>query len=81
MPTSQRVTKRLMTQLSDSIKTFYADLKNHGVDDKVLSMTFSEFGRRVAENGSSGTDHGSAAPIMLFGPHSMDLHLSEIIPV
>jgi hypothetical protein len=36
--------------------------------EKVLSMTFSEFGRRVAENGSSGTDHGSAAPIMLFGP-------------
>jgi uncharacterized protein (DUF1501 family) len=58
----------LMTRLSDSIKTFYTDLKNHGVDDKVLSMTFSEFGRRVAENGSSGTDHGSAAPIVLFGP-------------
>jgi len=43
-------------------------LGDFGIADKVLSMTFSEFGRRVAENGSNGTDHGSAAPIMLFGP-------------
>ena len=58
----------LMRRLSDAIKTFYDDLDEFGIADKVLSMTFSEFGRRVAENGSSGTDHGSAAPIMLFGP-------------
>lgn len=58
----------LMTRLSGAIKTFYDDLEKFGIADKVLSMTFSEFGRRVAENGSNGTDHGSAAPIMLFGP-------------
>lgn len=60
--------QNLMSRLSRAIKTFYDDLEKYGVADKVLSMTFSEFGRRVAENGSSGTDHGSAAPIMLFGP-------------
>ena len=43
-------------------------LKYYGLDNKVLSLTFSEFGRRVAENGSEGTDHGAAAPVMLFGP-------------
>lgn len=60
--------QNLMSRLSRAIKTFYDDLQKYGLADKVLSMTFSEFGRRVAENGSSGTDHGSAAPIMLFGP-------------
>ena len=58
----------LMTRLTKAIQAFYNDLGDYGVADKVLSMTFSEFGRRVAENGSNGTDHGSAAPIMLFGP-------------
>ena len=58
----------LMKRLSHAIEAFYKDLGAFGMADKVLSMTFSEFGRRVAENGSSGTDHGSAAPIMLFGP-------------
>jgi uncharacterized protein (DUF1501 family) len=58
----------LMKRLTKAIKVFYSDLSDYGMADKVLSMTFSEFGRRVAENGSKGTDHGSAAPIMLFGP-------------
>ena len=58
----------LMKRLTSAIQTFYNDLGDFGIADKVLSMTFSEFGRRVAENGSNGTDHGSAAPIMLFGP-------------
>jgi len=58
----------LMTRLTQAIDAFYQDLGAFGMAEKVLSMTFSEFGRRVAENGSSGTDHGSAAPIMLFGP-------------
>jgi len=58
----------LMKRLTRAIQVFYQDLGDYGVADKVLSITFSEFGRRVAENGSSGTDHGSAAPIMLFGP-------------
>ncbi len=38
------------------------------MDDNVLSMTISEFGRRPYENGSGGTDHGAASPLMLFGP-------------
>lgn len=57
----------LMTMLSETISNFYADLKEAGWDDKVLSMTISEFGRRVSENGSAGTDHGAASQTMLFG--------------
>lgn len=58
----------LLLDLSNSIKVFYDDLAQSGIDDKVLSMTISEFGRRIYENGSNGTDHGAAAPLMLFGP-------------
>ena len=57
----------LLSSLSSALKSFYDDLAEDGFDSKVLSMTFSEFGRRVGENGSEGTDHGSAAPVMLFG--------------
>ena len=59
--------QKLLTTLSNSVKVFYDDLRYYGLDKKVLSLTFSEFGRRVAENGSQGTDHGTAAPVMLFG--------------
>ena len=58
----------LLIDLSNSVKAFYEDLAQGGFDDKVLSMTISEFGRRIYENGSSGTDHGNAGPLMLFGP-------------
>ncbi len=58
----------LMTEVADSVSKFYEDLDAAGMADKVLSMTFSEFGRRIFENGSNGTDHGAAAPAMLFGP-------------
>lgn len=58
----------LMTYLSEGMSDFYADLEAAGVQDRVLSMTFSEFGRRIEENGSLGTDHGAANPIMFFGP-------------
>lgn len=58
----------LMNDLSASVKNFYDDLEDVGMQDRVLSMTFSEFGRRIEENGSQGTDHGAASPIMLFGP-------------
>ena len=58
----------LLQDLSSSIKAFYEDLGSGGWDQKVLSMTISEFGRRPYENGSSGTDHGAASPLMLFGP-------------
>lgn len=56
-----------LEDLSDSIKNFYTDLGAGGMSDKVLTMTISEFGRRPYENGSDGTDHGAASPIMLFG--------------
>ena len=58
----------LLANFADSIKAFYADLKAQGNDQRVLTMSFSEFGRRVAQNASGGTDHGTAAPMFLFGP-------------
>ncbi|MEM6397726.1 MAG: DUF1501 domain-containing protein [Bacteroidota bacterium] len=58
----------LLTNLSDAIRQFYQDLALTGHDEEVLTMTYSEFGRRVSENGVSGTDHGAAMPVMLFGP-------------
>lgn len=60
--------EQLLTDLSNSMKLFYDDLASTGMADKVLSMTISEFGRRTYENGSFGTDHGTSAPLMLFGP-------------
>lgn len=59
---------QLLTQLSGAVKAFYADLKKQGNDGRVMTMVFSEFGRRVAQNGSNGTDHGTAAPMFLVGP-------------
>ncbi|NAY92596.1 DUF1501 domain-containing protein [Muricauda sp. JGD-17] len=59
--------ERLMSNLSIAINNFYEDLACTEQDDKVLSMTFSEFGRRIFENGSNGTDHGKAAPTLFFG--------------
>ena len=58
---------RLLRELADAVKAFYDDLAAHGEDARVLTMTFSEFGRRVAENGSRGTDHGEAAPMFVIG--------------
>jgi uncharacterized protein (DUF1501 family) len=58
----------LMRDLSGAIASFYKDLKMQGNDGRVLTMVFSEFGRRVGQNGSNGTDHGTAAPLFLFGP-------------
>lgn len=58
---------RLLTILSEGLGAFYKDLQAQGVADSVLTMTFSEFGRRAAENGSRGTDHGSAAPMFVIG--------------
>ncbi len=57
-----------LKELSDSVKAFTDDLIAMGEFDRVMIMTFSEFGRRVTENGSRGTDHGAAAPMFLFGP-------------
>ena len=52
--------KRLFTELNDAIKAFTTDLKKNNRFQDVLMMTFSEFGRRVSQNGSNGTDHGTA---------------------
>ncbi len=57
----------LMADLSAGIAAFMADLKAQNLEDRTLVMTFSEFGRRVAENASQGTDHGTAAPMFLLG--------------
>ena len=62
---------KLLGNVSDAIKAFQDDLKFLGVDDRVVGMTFSEFGRRIKSNGSTGTDHGSAAPLFVFGKHVM----------
>jgi uncharacterized protein (DUF1501 family) len=59
---------QLLNQLASAMKAFYADLKAQGNDGRVLAMSFSEFGRRVTQNASQGTDHGTAAPMFLFGP-------------
>ncbi|HXH19031.1 MAG TPA: DUF1501 domain-containing protein, partial [Chitinophagales bacterium] len=58
----------LLTELADSVKAFYADLAAGSKDTDVLTMTFSEFGRRVNDNASLGTDHGTCAPLLMFGP-------------
>ncbi|HEX8387300.1 MAG TPA: DUF1501 domain-containing protein, partial [Rubricoccaceae bacterium] len=58
----------LLADLAGSVAAFYADLAAGGHDRRVLTMTFSEFGRRVGQNGSAGTDHGTAAPLFAFGP-------------
>ncbi len=59
---------QLMQQLGDSLAAFYAELKAQRNDARVLTMCFSEFGRRVSQNASNGTDHGAAAPVFLAGP-------------
>ncbi|MFY0643769.1 MAG: DUF1501 domain-containing protein [Bacteroidia bacterium] len=57
----------LMANLSDSIHGFQDDITKMGKADRVLGMTFSEFGRRIVSNASTGTDHGAAAPLFMFG--------------
>lgn len=59
---------RLLGQLDAALKSFFLDLKTQGNDQRVVLMTFSEFGRRVQENASAGTDHGKASCLFLAGP-------------
>ena len=58
----------LIRQWSNALTAFHKRLSVAGYEDRVLALTFSEFGRRVAENASQGTDHGAAAPVYLSGP-------------
>ena len=57
----------LLEELSKAVTAFQRDLQHAGVAGRVVTLVFSEFGRRVAENGSKGTDHGAAAPVLLVG--------------
>jgi uncharacterized protein (DUF1501 family) len=59
--------ERLMGEWNEAISAFVADLKQQGNFERVLLMTFSEFGRRVQENANNGTDHGAAAPMFVLG--------------
>lgn len=70
---NQRVTDanagyaNLMGTVGDSLLSFYNDMRNQGLHDDTLVLQFSEFGRRISENGSQGTDHGSAGTMMALG--------------
>jgi uncharacterized protein (DUF1501 family) len=59
--------KRLLNDFGMALSAFCDDLKTKGIFDRVVVMTFSEFGRRVAENANGGTDHGTAAPLFVCG--------------
>jgi uncharacterized protein (DUF1501 family) len=59
--------KRLLNDFGTALSAFCDDLKKRGVFDRVVVMTFSEFGRRVTENANGGTDHGTAAPLFVCG--------------
>lgn len=80
--TTQGEHAELLKELSDGVNAFMKDCDGLGISDKVMGMTFSEFGRRIISNASNGTDHGSAAPQFLFGNHvnSTVLGSNPIIP-
>jgi uncharacterized protein (DUF1501 family) len=63
-PTDQQT---VLTRVSNGLKVFYDDLVAHNVADKVIVLVWSEFGRRVADNASLGTDHGTANNMLVFG--------------
>src|SRR5205085_6621214 len=65
--TQQQRHDDLMGYLDQALIAFYTDLAGHGMSDRVLIATWSEFGRRPKENASAGTDHGTAAPVFLIG--------------
>jgi uncharacterized protein (DUF1501 family) len=57
-----------LAELSGALRAFLDDLAAAKLAERVVVLCFSEFGRRVAENGSNGTDHGTAGPVLLAGP-------------
>ena len=65
--TSTGTHANLLGAVSEAIGAFQNDIKNQEIEDRVIGMTYSEFGRRIKSNASGGTDHGSAAPLFLFG--------------
>jgi len=72
----------LLKNVSDAIKAFQDDLKFLGIEERVMGMTFSEFGRRIKSNASNGTDHGAASPLFVFGKNAIGgvVGNSPIIP-
>ena len=76
---------RILQELSDAMAAFQKDMDKRGLASRVTTMTFSEFGRRPSENGTSGTDHGTAAPLFVMGPgiktplvgEAPDLHIEK----
>jgi uncharacterized protein (DUF1501 family) len=58
---------QLLSEFSSALKAFLDDVKSSGLEDRVVVLAFSEFGRRVEENASQGTDHGAAGPLFLAG--------------
>jgi len=61
---------KLMKDLSTGINAFQQEIEMMGLDDRVMGMTYSEFGRRIKSNASLGTDHGAAAPLIMFGKNA-----------
>ncbi|HPG10396.1 MAG TPA: DUF1501 domain-containing protein [Chitinophagaceae bacterium] len=61
---------KLLKDLSSGISAFQQDLELMGLDERVMGMTYSEFGRRIKSNASLGTDHGAAAPLIMFGKNA-----------
>lgn len=57
----------LLYHISSAMRAFQKDLAARGIEERVLTLTMSEFGRRVGSNGSYGSDHGTGGPIMMFG--------------
>ncbi|XZE17958.1 DUF1501 domain-containing protein [Pirellulaceae bacterium SH449] len=68
----------LLRQWADALGAFHQRLARGGESERVLVMTFSEFGRRLKENASEGTDHGAAAPMFLSGPKLPQLEAGEL---
>ena len=64
---SMGIHSALLYHLSESVNAFQKDLRALGIEDRVLTVTMSEFGRRATSNGSFGSDHGKAAPMFVFG--------------
>jgi uncharacterized protein (DUF1501 family) len=58
---------QLLNEFSSALKVFLDDLQGAGLEDRVIALAFSEFGRRVKENSSQGTDHGAAGPVFVAG--------------